>query len=77
MTTISSNEGFTIGKKQIIYLKNNKRYMIKTSISRSSHEFIKLIKKKNNDIFIGNINEYKKQKEKIEYIKQIKERTRI
>ena len=53
------------------------RYMIKTSISRSSREFIKLIKKKNNDIFIGNINEYKKQKEKIEYIKQIKERTRI
>ena len=51
--------------------------MIKTSISRSSHEFIKLIKKKSNDIFIGNINEYKKQKEKIEYIKQIKERTRI
>ena len=77
MTTISSNEGFTIGKKQIIYLKNNKKYIIKTSLSRSSHEFVKLIKKKNNDIFIGDINEYKIQKEKIEYIKQIKERTRI
>ena len=77
MTIISSSEGFTIGKKQIIYLKNNKKYIIKTSLSRSSHEFVKLIKKKNNDIFIGDINEYKIQKEKIEYIKQIKERTRI
>ena len=57
--------------------KNNKKYIIKTSLSRSSHEFVKLIKKKNNDIFIGDINEYKIQKEKIEYIKQIKERTRI
>ncbi len=77
MTIISSSEGFTIGKKQIIYLKNNKKYIIKTSLSRSSREFVKLIKKKNNDIFIGNINEYKKQKEEIEYIKEIKKRTRI
>lgn len=77
ITTISSSEGFTVGKKQIIYLKNNKKYIIKTSLSKNSHEFVKLIKKKNNDIFIGNINEYKKQKDKIEYIKEIKKRTRI
>lgn len=77
MTFISNSEGFTIGKKQIIHLKNNKKYIIKTSLSRSPREFIKLIMKKNNDIFIGNINEYKKQKEEIEYIKEIKKRTRI
>lgn len=69
-TTVLSLKNYNIAK-------NNKKYIIKTSLSRSSHEFVKLIKKKNNDIFIGDINEYKIQKEKIEYIKQIKERTRI
>lgn len=68
-TTVLSLKNYNIAK-------NNKKYIIKTSLSRSPREFIKLIKKKNNDIFIGNINEYKKQKEEIEYIKE-KKRTRI
>lgn len=77
MSIISNFEGFTIGKKQIIYLKNNKKYIIKTSISTNNCEFVKSIKRKNKDIFIGSITEYKKQKDKIEYIKKIKNKTRI
>ena len=34
-------------------------------------------KRENNDIIFGDIKEYKKQKDKIEYVKELKERTRI
>lgn len=77
ITHIYSAGKYTLGKKQTIYLKNNKKYIIKTSLFKPTSKFVKLIKKKNNDIFFGDIKEYKKQKDKIEYVKELKERTRI
>lgn len=71
---------FTPGRKTILYLKNNKKYIIKTPIAlliNSYYNFVKLIKKKNPDIFIGNINDYEREKDNIKHVKEIKNRTRL
>lgn len=67
----------TLGLKQIIYLKNGNNIKIKTDLTIGSNKLILLIKKKNPDVFIGDINEYKKEKNIIEHLKKVKDKTRI
>lgn len=73
---ILNGKKLRIGEKQMIYLKNNKKYVIK-SFNGNTQKFVKLIKKKNNDAFIGDIKEYEKQKQQLKYIKEIKRKTKI
>lgn len=71
---------FTPGRKTVLHLKDNKKFIIKTPMAlfiNSYYSFIKLIKKKNSDIFIGNINDYENEKDNIEKIKKIKIRTKV
>lgn len=77
---ISNNSTLSPGRKTILYLENGKKYVVKTPIALftgSYYNFAQLIKKKNPNIFIGSINDYNREKETIENVKKIKNRTRI
>lgn len=76
MTTIDANTGFTLGKRILLYLRNGKKYVIKTNLLKSSYPFIKILKKKNPDLFIGNIKDYKIQKENKKYLENLKRETK-
>ncbi|MDD6224321.1 MAG: hypothetical protein PUB18_04900 [bacterium] len=73
-------ELFRPGRKTILYLKDGKKYIIKTPIAlftTSYCDFVKLVKRKNHDIFIGHINDYEREKDNIEQVKKIKSKARL
>lgn len=62
----------------MLYLKNNKQYsIISASLFNSPAKFIKIIKKKNPNVFIGNISDYNNEKENIEYLNKLKNEKKI
>lgn len=76
VTTIDRGiSGF--GKKTLLYLKSGKKYTIRTSFFTTAYHFAKIVKKKNPNIFIGDIKEYRKEKKNIEYLEKLKSKTRV
>jgi hypothetical protein len=72
-----SSKSAQLVQKQIIYLNNGKKYVLYEQLAKNPKKIITLIKKKNPNVYIGNINDFKKNQVNIEKINEIKKKTRV